>query len=422
MRRLSLAALALALLPAHTLRAQPPRSASPAGAPAGEVTVTLITFGQGRDVAERFGHDALWFHDARTGVDSAYHWGLFDYAEPHFVARFVTGDTRYWMGSVNPFALIEYERRTGRPVTLQRLNLTPQQATKLYDFVRWNALEDNKYYRYDYFRDNCATRLRDALDLAVGGAIRRANDTVLTTLSYRSESLRLTDGDRPVQAGIDLALGLPADRPLTKWQSFFIPMRLRDALRDLRVPGADGVPVPLVAEERALAVPPEVEPVVELTAAPLVWPRYLLAGLLLAVFVVLLRVMATTLRGAVWGLAITAAGWNLLCGLLGVAIALAWAATKHVFWAWNENLFLLTPLSLALVVLAPMALLSGRAVRAARVVALAVAAFGLVALLLGLLPLQDNSAIVALFLPVHLALAWAIVIPRRLAGRRAPVA
>ena len=325
---------------------------------------------------ERFGHDALWFHDPSTGEDSAYHWGLFNFNEPHFIARFVTGDTRYSMGGMDARTLMEFERRSGRSVTLQRLNLTDQQAQALRDFVRWNALEANKYYRYDYFQDNCATRLRDALDRAIGGALHAATDTVQTSLTFRGESVRLTNGDRPVQAGIDLALGRPADRPLTEWQSFFIPMRMRDGLRTIKIPGPGGVPVSLVADERVLPAPPDAKPVIELAAEPRLWPRYLLVGALFALLVFGLRVMSVSRRGAAWGLALFAAGWYLLCGVLGILIALAWLATKHVFWAYNENLLLLTPLCLALVVLAPMAFLRRRAVGKARITAAAVVDLG----------------------------------------------
>ena len=419
MRLRALLALALALLPAPVARAQQALrelSAADTGlAPVVRpITVTLVTFGEGREVFERFGHDALWFHDDRTGEDVAYHWGLFDFNDPNFIARFVSGDTRYSMGAADPRAMIEYERRSGRTVTLQRLNLTPLQATALLDFVRWNAREDNKYYRYDYFRDNCATRLRDALDRSVGGYIRMATDSATTSLTYRSESVRLTDGDRPVQAAIDMALGRPADRPLTMWESFFIPMRLRDALRTIRIPGTGGAMVPIVAAERVLPTPSGVTAVQEMPTAPRIWPRYLLAGCLVALLVIGLRVMSESRRGASWGLAFFAAAWNLLCGVLGILIGLAWVATKHVFWAGNENLLLLTPLCLALVVLAPMALLGGRATGPARLTARAVAALGLLALLLVLLPGgQQSGAIVALLLPVHLALAWALAGPRR---------
>jgi hypothetical protein len=392
--------------------AQTPAPSTPS-APPSDVTVTLVTFGLGQEVFERFGHNALWFHDASTGEDVAYHWGLFSFGEPGFLVRFLTGDTNYWMGAVDARALIDSERRAGRPTTLQRLNLTPAQATALRDFVRWNARDENRFYRYDYFRDNCSTRLRDAIDRAVGGALKRATDSLPTSLTYRRESVRLTEGDAPVQAGIDIALGRPADVPLTAWQSFFIPMRLRDAVRTVRIPGPGGVEVPLVANERVVALPPNAKPIAEAPFAPRLAIRYGLLGVAFAALVVILRVMMLSRRGAAWGLALFGSAWSLLCGVLGVLLLLAWLATRHVFWAHNETVLLLTPLSLMLVVLIPASILSRRGERAARMVAAIVAAFGLVALVLALIPGgQESRAVVALLLPVHVALAWALALPR----------
>lgn len=414
LRRLVVAA-ALAAAPLHVVAAQPlPGYASIVARGTGSpVTVTLVTFGLGTEVFERFGHNALWFHDATTMQDVAYHWGLFSFAEPGFLLRFLTGDTNYWMGAVDARLLVESERSRGRPVTLQRLNLTPAQAVKLREFVLWNARDENRFYRYDYYGDNCSTRLRDALDGVLGGAIRRATDSVITTTSYRRESIRLTDGDAPVQAGIDVALGRPADVPLTQWKSFFIPMRLRDAVRAIQVPGADGRLVPLVAEEQVVPLPPGAVPVPERLVAPNLVLRYAMLGLLIAALVVVLRVMMLSRRTAAWGLALLGSAWSLLCGMLGVILLLAWTATRHVFWAWNENLLLLTPLSLVLVLLIPAAILRQRGERATRMIATVLGGLGLVALLLALLPGgQENAAIVALLLPVHLALAWALALPR----------
>ena len=411
----------LALLGAFTAGAQVP-SPSPANAPqpGSEITVTLITVGLGQEVFERFGHNALWFHDSSTGEDVAYEWGLFSFLEPHFLARFLTGANRYWMGGRSPQSLVDSEHRAGRPITLQRLNLTPLQALRLRDFVRWNSQDEHKFYRYDYFQDNCSTRLRDALDMALGGVIKRATDSVKTETTFRRESVRLTDGDRPIQAGIDIALGRPADSRLTEWQTFFIPMHLRDALRTMRVPDAAGKEVPLVASERMIGVQDPAAEIPDLPAAPRLVIRYGLLGILLAAVVVGLRVLAVTRRSAVWGLALFGAGWSLVCGILGVILLMAWLFTKHVFWAYNENVLLLTPLSLALVILAPAALLSRRATGAARVVSFLIAASALVATLLAIIPGgQENRAIVAMILPVHVALALALGTQRApLAARR----
>jgi hypothetical protein len=381
--------------------------------------VYLATFGQGELVWERFGHNAIWLHDAVAGTDVTYDWGNFSFRQPGFLRRFLTGDTSYWMEGKDANALVDFYRRLGRTITLQKLNLTDEQKARLREELRRNALEENKYYRYDYFVDNCSTRLRDALDRVIGGALRTATDSIRTALSYRRESVRLTDGDRPIQTGIDIALGRPADAPLTAWESFFIPMRLRDAVRGITVPsGAGGARVPLVASERTIEPYPGTPRVVERETAPRLAWRLLIVGLVLAALVAGIRVMAVSRRGAVWGLALVTSAWSLLCGLIGVILVLAWTATRHVFWASNENLLLLSPLSLLLVVLLPMALLRRRAERVTRIVALVVVALAVVGLILALVPGgQENRAIVALFLPAHLAIAWSVLRPTIAAPR-----
>jgi hypothetical protein len=399
-------------------------AARPAGTePGSQLTVTLMTFSVGDLVWERFGHNALWIHDAVTGEDIAYNWGLFDFEQPGFFRRFLTGDTRYWMGGEAAWAIVTAYTSAGRPITFQTLNLTPAQALALRDFLERNALEENKYYRYDYFRDNCSTRLRDALDRTLGGALRRATDTVQTALTYRSESLRLTEGDEPVQTGIDVALGRGADTRLTEWESFFIPMRLRDAIRIVKVPGADGTPVPLVANERVMEPPSDVWRVVEPRSVPDHTRRNLLIGGVIAALLLIFRLLSRSRRWAMWVVAVLGVVWSLLCGVLGAILLLAWVATKHVFWAQNENLLLLSPVWLVLVVLVPAALLAGRAVRRARIAAGIVAAMALIALVLALKPGgQPTGEIVALFLPAELALVGALFlhVPRRIRAKPAP--
>lgn len=385
--------------------------ASAADSTTRDLWVTVVTFGPGEEVWERFGHNALWIHDGRAGTDIAYNWGLFDFAQPDFLQRFLSGDTKYWMAGEDAYRMIAAYHEIGRNITLQRLDLTQAQAAALRDFVQWNSQEQNKYYRYDYFRDNCSTRLRDAIDRVLGGALRRATDTVTTALSYRSESVRLTSGDRPIQLGIDVALGRPADRPLTEWESFFIPMRLRDALRSVMVTSPDGQQVALVSDQRV--IPPTSGPGVVVPAEPpSLVGRYLVLGVLLGALAVVLRVLGRSNRGALWGVALLGMLWSLLGGIVGLLLIYMWAFTRHVFWGWNENLLVLSPLSLALVILLPAALLRSRGVRPARAISNIIAVLGILGLFLSLFPGgQASLAIVALALPVHLALAWALSLP-----------
>jgi hypothetical protein len=200
-------------------------------------------------------------------------------------------------------------------------------------------------------------------------------------------------------------------------------MRLRDAVRIVRVPGAGGEMVPLVADERIMTPTQGPARVIEARAAADHTRRNLTAGLLFAAALALLRLLARSHRWAEWLLAILGTVWSLLCGVLGVVLVFAWVATKHVYWAQNENLLLLSPLSLALVILVPAAMLAGRGVRRARIIGLIVAGMGLIALALNMTSAQQpNREIIALLLPAHLVLAWALMLytPRRATPVPAP--
>src|SRR5690606_3529002 len=107
------------------------------------------------------------------------------------------------------------------------------------------ARPENAHYRYDYFLDNCSTRVRDAIDRAVGGALRNQIAGRSQGSTYRSEALRLASPAPLMWLGFDLGLGPGADRPLSRWDEAFVPMRLADSLREIKI--ANGRP--LVREE-----------------------------------------------------------------------------------------------------------------------------------------------------------------------------
>nr|NIP80483.1 DUF4105 domain-containing protein [Gemmatimonadota bacterium]NIQ55542.1 DUF4105 domain-containing protein [Gemmatimonadota bacterium]NIU75754.1 DUF4105 domain-containing protein [Gammaproteobacteria bacterium]NIX45399.1 DUF4105 domain-containing protein [Gemmatimonadota bacterium]NIY09693.1 DUF4105 domain-containing protein [Gemmatimonadota bacterium] len=237
-------ALALALSVLLTAAGPAPAAAQEAPPP-DSLRVYLLTFGPGAAVWERFGHNALWIHDPGAGTDMAYHYGLFDMSESGFLTRFLQGRMAYSMGSADAMRLMEAYRRAGREATVQALNLTQPRIRELRAFLQWNLRPENRVYRYDYFRDNCSTRVRDALDDALGGALRRALTARPTAITYRSEAVSLTAEDELLSTGMDLGLGPLADQPLTRWELSFIPMRLRDDVRRMTVE-VDGRTAPLV--------------------------------------------------------------------------------------------------------------------------------------------------------------------------------
>jgi hypothetical protein len=369
--------------------------------------VYLITIGEGEYYFEKFGHNALWFYDPARGIDVAFNWGVFDFRSPGFLRRLLLGNALYSVEGAPGPAFIEAYRSYDRTVVLQRLNLTPEQARKAYEFSLWNAREENKYYRYDYFRDNCSTRVRDVIDLALGGALKARTTSMRLGRTYRLEAVRLVDDMKLTEFGIDVALGQPADRPRTLWEDMFVPSTVRETARSMTVPTAEGRAEPLVAEERVYY---ESRAHRERPDAPKLWFPYLLVGLLLGaeLFAVGWAGQRSSVADKIFRLEVTA--WALLTGLLGLVLLLGWMITQHVFWYHNENLLLLNPLSLALAVLAGLSAWRTRWTRRAAIVAAIVAMLGALALIVKALPIfpQNNIPVILLLLPAHFAVAYGL--------------
>jgi len=249
------AAFGLSPIGAQVLPINPPLAVSPGAAsnePGSNLTVYLLTFGWGDEVWERFGHNAIWIKDRARGTDTTYNWGMFSFEEPHFLRRFLTGDTRYWMEAFDLDSMLAEYKRRNRSILAQELNFTPAQRLKLQQFVQWNEQPQNKFYRYDYYRDNCSTRLRDALDHAVGGQLQTSTVTRMTPGTYRFHTLRLLGDNLPLYTGANLALGHPADKPLSQWEEMFLPVRMANDLRTVRLTDSTGTQIPFVRSEMAL--------------------------------------------------------------------------------------------------------------------------------------------------------------------------
>lgn len=409
---------AAATAPPH--RATPPvPSTLPESPPTdgSELTVYLLTMGPGDAVWERFGHNALWVHDASRGTDIAYNWGMFDFEQEAFLRRFLMGRMLYSMAPGDAELTVRAYAAHDRSVWAQELNLTPAQRLELQEFLAWNERPENRDYRYDYYRDNCSTRVRDALDLVLGGQLWEQTGETPAGTTYREHTQRLTASDPLLYAGLNLAMGPEIDRPLSVWDELFLPLALREHVRELTVLGEDGRRVPLVSGEVELHASsrPEMP-----ASAPTRLPWHLAVGVGLGAALVLLARAAPRHRGARIGFASLAALWSGVIGLLGTVITLLWVVTDHVVTYGNENIFQANPFALALAVLVP-AMVAGRrwarpaALRLSRVVA----GLSVLGLLLGALPgfLQVNGEIIALILPVNVAL-WLAV--RDWAGPRSP--
>jgi len=283
-----------------------------------EATFSLITDAPGDALYMAFGHSAIRLRDSAQNLDVVFNYGTFDFDEPNFYLKFARGKLRY---ALSDAYFSQYVRKPIPAYTEQLLLLSPSQKELLFRFLWLNIQEDNRWYAYDFFYDNCATRIRDALVQVCGDSlvfpVREADKSFRDLLH---EYLRVHPW---MELGIDVVLGLPADRVATSDQQMFLPDYLSESFEGATLNGA-----PLVGEKVFLSGSSEDW----MPKTPFPWP--LLVG-----WLVLLSGLFLTLRRCAAGLIWFDRVFFFLVGLVGLIIFFLWFCTEHAAAKNNLNLF-----------------------------------------------------------------------------------
>lgn len=217
-----------------------------------QATISVITCGPYQDeLYSAFGHSAYRVYDPVLEIDDAYNYGVFDFDQPNFYLNFAKGYLFYKLGVYDYQRFQDYYIYYNRKVHEQVLNLTAQQKQTLYDYLQWNALPENEYYRYDYFYDNCATKIRDVIIEALGNDVVFDGSYIKTQLTIRQLTDLYLDHQPWGDLGIDIGLGLPIDKVASPSEYMFLPDYIESGFGHARVMH-HGTSIPLVAEKRII--------------------------------------------------------------------------------------------------------------------------------------------------------------------------
>ncbi|MDG2448849.1 MAG: DUF4105 domain-containing protein, partial [Saprospiraceae bacterium] len=129
-----------------------------------DARVSLLTCDPGEEIYTLFGHSAIWVYDRETNTNKVYNYGTFDYNAPNFTINFLRGKLLYWLATEegnNFLATYNYYQRS---IKENKFQLDSVQMNLLYNALEENALGKNRAYLYDFFFDNCSTRIGDMLD------------------------------------------------------------------------------------------------------------------------------------------------------------------------------------------------------------------------------------------------------------------
>lgn len=215
-----------------------------------DTMVYFVNVGPGPDIYELEGHSAIAvFIDGQEPL--AYNFGVFDFNAPNFVYRFVKGETDY-KAAVAPwkYFLWQYYNQHRR-VVAHELDFDSAQKARLIHLLEENVKPENATYRYNYVKDNCATRPLRAVEIAAGDTILLAPGEIEANssipITFRNV-MRHYHANYPwYQFGIDLALGSGIDYPLSRRELAFAPAELDGMLKGATVGGK-----PLVKSSNAV--------------------------------------------------------------------------------------------------------------------------------------------------------------------------
>lgn len=201
--------------------------------------ISLLTCGPGEELYSIFGHSAVRICDPVNHIDRVYNYGTFDFGTEHFYLKFASGRLLYYLDTEEYFGFMRsyiYENRT---IYEQTLNLDSTTKQKLFVLLEENHKPRSRFYRYDFFYDNCTTRIRDILMKAMDKKIDFKEytpppiPTFRKMISHYIKHLKWTD------LGIDLIFGMTADRKMTKSEYMFLPIELMNALDKAKINGSN---------------------------------------------------------------------------------------------------------------------------------------------------------------------------------------
>jgi len=208
--------------------------------------ILVLTLGPAQtELYSAFGHSAIRVYDPENKIDRIYNYGVFDFNQPNFYLNFARGFLNYKLDTVDYPRFKYVYMYYNRSIHEQVLNFNQEEKQQFYDFLEWNMLPENQYYYYDYFYDNCATRIRDALVNVFKNKIEFDGSYIETDYTIR----QLTDlylKEQPWgDLGIDLCLGLPMDVSATPYMYMYLPDYIESGLNNAKII-RDGVASPLV--------------------------------------------------------------------------------------------------------------------------------------------------------------------------------
>ena len=375
------------------------------------LVIKVAVIGPGDEVYFWWGHIGLIIENYQTNRARFYDWGIFSFENENFFYNFALGRLLYTCGVSSPDWNIQGYLNTNRDVTIYTLNLPPDAKEEILQYAEWTILPENKDYFYHHFNDNCATRIRDIIDMATKGQFRARYENTSGEFTLRQEVRRHTWFNPFFDWFLSFLMGQVIDTPITVWDEMFLPSEIGLRIQEFNYTDS--------GREQKLVQSMEIKnrsvnrPAV-LDEPRLQWPRELVFSCVLAVLLgICLFLKSREKRAGAFAWALGQGVLGLFFGIAGSILFFMTFFTDHDYTYRNINVLFVNPLLLAAV---PMGILycisfsSGNRQKWENIIKTLwsyVFVFGIISIVFNTLFLgQQNQVDLALVLPFSAVLGW----------------
>jgi hypothetical protein len=294
--------------------------------------ISILTCSPGHELYSTFGHSAVRIVDENNNFDWVFNYGTFNFNTPNFYGKFIKGRLDYQL-TIEEFKNFKYfYNKDKRDVYEQVLDLSLTEKQQIFDFLMWNAKEENKYYLYDFFWDNCATRIRDIfIDLYADTLVFPERNW---NISFRDMIDYYLDDTPWTHFGINLVLGLPADSIVDNYYVQFLPDYMDTVFQSTIIQKDTSYSI---VKERNQIISAQVKD--EIGLKRYFSPTYVFWGLFLIIGLVTFFEFKNKKR--FYGID---AFLLFLFGFIGIFIAFLWFGTEHRGANYNLNIIWALPI------------------------------------------------------------------------------
>ncbi|MDP4913153.1 MAG: DUF4105 domain-containing protein [Saprospiraceae bacterium] len=288
--------------------------------------VSLLTSSPGEDLYAQFGHSAIRITDTLSGQDLVFNYGLFDFNTPGFYLKFIRGKLPYQLGIQRFDAFLNAYIEENRQCRELEINLDEKERLALIQFLSVNYLPENREYPYDFFFDNCATRIRDILENKFQA--NYPDTSLVKKASFRHFLAEYVGQNSWINVGFYLILGLPADAIATFRDEMFLPDYLEKHLENAFLGGQ-----PLAKNKINILFQNQPQPS----------DSFLLSPILVSCLLFLMALIITIYYTKRWTKIFDTVFFSLI-SLSGILFVFMWVGTDHFVTHKNMNLLWANPL------------------------------------------------------------------------------